>query len=49
MKRTIIINLLLVVALNLSAQNSIETILSKIEKNNTTLIALKKSAEAETI
>ncbi|MDD4108052.1 MAG: TolC family protein [Prolixibacteraceae bacterium] len=49
MKRTIIFNLLLVVGLNLSAQNSIETILSKIEKNNTTLIALKKSAEAETI
>jgi outer membrane protein, heavy metal efflux system len=49
MKRTIIFNLLLVVVLNLNAQNTFETVLAEIEKNNTTLSALKKRVEAETI
>jgi outer membrane protein TolC len=34
---------------SLGAQNTIDTVLAEIEKNNTTLAALKKSAEAETL
>ncbi len=49
MKRAIIFNLLLVMVFSLGAQNTIDTVLSEIEKNNTTLAALKKSAEAETL
>lgn len=49
MKRTIIFNLLLVMVFNLRAQNNMDSVLSEIEKNNTTLAALKKSAEAETL
>ena len=49
MKKVIIFNLLLLVAMSLRAQNPIETVLAAIEKNNTTLLALKKRVEAETI
>jgi outer membrane protein TolC len=49
MKRAIIFNLLLVMVFSLRAQNNIDSVLSEIEKNNTTLLALKKSAEAETL
>lgn len=49
MKRTIIFNLLLVMVFSLRAQNNMDSVLSEIEKNNTTLAALKKSAEAETL
>ena len=49
MKRAIIFNLLLVMVFSLSAQNNMDSVLSEIEKNNTTLAALKKSAEAETL
>jgi len=49
MKRAIIFNLLLVMVFSLGAQNTIDTVLAEIEKNNTTLAALKKSAEAETL
>lgn len=49
MKRAIIFNLLLVMVFSLRAQNNMDSVLSEIEKNNTTLAALKKSAEAETL
>ncbi len=49
MKRAIIFNLLLVMVFSLRAQNNLDSVLSEIERNNTTLAALKKSAEAETL
>jgi hypothetical protein len=49
MKRALIFNILLVIVFSLGAQNAIDTVLAEIEKNNTTLAALKKSAEAETL
>lgn len=49
MKRALIFNILLVMVFSLRAQNNMDSVLSEIEKNNTTLAALKKSAEAETL
>jgi outer membrane protein TolC len=49
MKRALIFNILLVMVFSLGAQNTIDAVLAEIEKNNTTLAALKKSAEAETL
>ncbi|MBU1368270.1 MAG: TolC family protein [Bacteroidetes bacterium] len=49
MKKIILFNLLLLMVLGLQAQNSIEVVIAEIEKNNTTLMALKKRSEAETI
>ena len=49
MKKAIIFNILLVMFFSLRAQNNMDSVLSEIEKNNTTLAALKKSAEAETL
>ena len=49
MKRALIFNILLMMVFSLGAQNTIDTVLAEIEKNNTTLAALKKSAEAETL
>jgi outer membrane protein TolC len=46
--RTIIINLLAILAnVSLFAQNSINTVMTSIEENNTTLNALRESAEAQ--
>lgn len=49
MKRALIFSSLLVLAWSLFAQASLEAVLAEIEKNNTTLTALKGSAAAETI
>ena len=49
MKRALIFSSLLVMACGLFAQASLEAVLAEIEKNNTTLTALKGSAAAETI
>ena len=49
--RKIIIAIICIASINipLSAQNSIDSVLSEIEKNNTTLSALQKLAEANTL
>ncbi|MFV0377264.1 MAG: TolC family protein [Mangrovibacterium sp.] len=49
MKRTILIAAILVLGFNLSAQTTIDTVLSEIEKNNTSLAAFRKSIDAEKI
>ncbi len=49
MKKTILFNILLAVVPGLCAQTPVETVLTEIEKNNTTLLALKQRAEAETL
>lgn len=48
-KQTIIIISILAISTNLWAQNTIDKILNQIEKNNTTLSALRKSVDAEKI
>jgi len=47
MKRIIIYTVLLVIASNLYSQNTINTVLSEIEKNNTTLSAIRKNIDAD--
>jgi outer membrane protein TolC len=49
MKRAIIITVLMVLGFNLFAQNTIDNVLAEIEKNNTTLLAYRKSVDAEKI
>lgn len=49
MKKAIIITALVVFGFNLFAQNTIDSVLVKIEKNNTTLSAYRKSIDAEKI
>ena len=49
MKRIILIIIIWAFSYPLIAQNSIESVLSEIEKNNTTLIALRKSVDAQKI
>lgn len=48
-KQTIIIISILALSANLWAQNTIDKILDEIEQNNTTLIALRKSVDADKI
>lgn len=48
-KQTIIIISILAISTNLWAQNTIDKILNQVEKNNTTLSALRKSVDAEKI
>jgi len=48
MKQTIISAISIIFcSLSLSAQNSIDDVLLEIEKNNTTLLALRKNADAK--
>ena len=49
MKRAIIISAIVVLGFNLFAQNTIDNVLSEVEKNNTTLSAYRKSIDAEKI
>jgi outer membrane protein, heavy metal efflux system len=49
MKQTISIFALLFLGINLFAQQSVDNVLAEIEKNNLTLAAYRKSAEAEKI
>jgi outer membrane protein TolC len=48
-KQTILIISILILSTSLWAQNTIDKILTEIEQNNTTLIALRKSVEADKI
>jgi len=47
MKHIILFTAMLVLSINIFSQNSMDKILSEIEKNNTTLSAIRKSTEAE--
>jgi len=49
MKRVIIFTAILVFGLNLFAQNTIDNVMTEVEKNNTTLSAYRKSIDAEKI
>lgn len=49
MKRIILIISILVFSFPLFAQNTVEQVLAEVEKNNTTLVALRKSVDAEKI
>ncbi len=49
MKRAILISAIMVLGFNLFAQNTINNVLSEVEKNNTTLSAYRKSIDAEKI
>nr|MDA3910178.1 transporter [Bacteroidales bacterium] len=50
MKKTMIALIgIIALSMPLSAQNNIDTVLAQIERNNTTLSALQKRAEAEKI
>jgi outer membrane protein TolC len=49
MKRAIIISAIMVLGFNLFAQNTIDTVLTEVEKNNTTLSAYRKSVDADKI
>lgn len=49
MKRVILISTLMVLGFSLFAQNTIDNILTEIEKNNTTLAAYRKGTDAEKI
>jgi outer membrane protein TolC len=49
MKRAIIIICISAISLHLFAQNTVEQVLAEVEKNNTTLVALRKSVDAEKI
>lgn len=49
MKKAIIISAILVWGLHLIGQNTIDDVLSQVEKNNTTLSAFRKSIDAEKI
>lgn len=47
MKRAIILSALLVTGFNLPAQNTIDSVLTAVEKNNTTLSAIRDKADAD--
>ena len=47
--KTILINILLLAYFSAASQNTVESVLSEIGKNNTTLSALRKNSEAEMI
>lgn len=49
MKRAIIISVIVVQGFNLFAQNTVDNVLTEVEKNNTTLSAYRKSIDAEKI
>jgi len=49
MKQIIIISAIITSVVNLFAQNNIDSVLAQIERNNTTLSALQKRAEADKI
>ena len=49
MKHIIIISAILVLTLNLFSQNSMDSVLSEVEKNNTTLAAIRKNTDADKI
>ena len=49
MRLLLIISAISAFGFNLSAQNSIDSVLSQVEKNNTTLSAVRKSVDAEKI
>ena len=49
MKRIILIISILAFSVHLFAQNTVEKVLTEVEKNNTTLVALRKSVDAEKI
>ena len=49
MKRVIIISAIVVLGFNLFAQNTIDNVLTEVEKNNTTLSAYRKSVDAQKI
>lgn len=49
MKRAILITAIVVFGFNLFAQNTIDVVLTEVEKNNTTLSAYRKSIDAEKI
>ena len=49
MKRTIIISALMVLGFNLFAQNTIDNVLTEVEKNNTSLSAFRKTTDADKI
>ena len=49
MMRAIIISAIMVLGFNLFAQNTLDNVLTEVEKNNTTLSAYRKSIDAEKI
>lgn len=49
MKRIYLIIIILSIAIHLFAQNTVDQVLAEVEKNNTTLVALRKSVNAEKI
>lgn len=49
MKKAIVISVMLVLCFQLFAQNTIDDVLTEVEKNNTTLSAYRKSIDAELI
>lgn len=49
MKRILLIISILAFSVHLFAQNTVEKVLTEVEKNNTTLVALRKSVDAEKI
>ncbi|RLD83192.1 MAG: transporter [Bacteroidetes bacterium] len=49
MKKLITIINIIILSSNIFAQNNIDTVLAQVEKNNTQLLALRKSIEAEKI
>ncbi len=49
MKRIILIILVSAFSVQLFAQNNVDQVLTEVEKNNTTLVALRKSVDAEKI
>lgn len=49
MNRIIILSAIMAFSANMFAKNNIDSVLAQIEKNNTTLIALQKRAEADKI
>jgi len=49
MKKAIIITAIVVSGFNLFAQNTVDNVLTEVEKNNTTLLAYRKSIDAEKI
>jgi len=49
MKRAILITAIVVFGFNLFAQNTVDNVLTEVEKNNTTLLAFRKSIDSEKI
>jgi outer membrane protein TolC len=47
MKRILLIFSILILCFDLYSQNTVEQVIAEVEKNNTTLIALKKAADAQ--